>query len=205
MKTIDEAIERLAPEQRSEWNELQLGALDPLDTLDSWSAEHRMAVRTALADYASSQSDAAMVVRKFTAWSSRLGALSACLVAREAARHVPACDSHPLWIIDAAERVARGEGFSDECFPMVSRSSAATRSIWAARDSANCASRSVVAWRSGNNMASEQFALQCVVAAAEAYAENFEDCLSALVFERERLCSSIAESLRTGSLRDWIG
>ncbi len=115
MEAINDAIAKLAPELRSEWSELHPEHRDPADTLGSWRPEHRLAVRTALADYASSQTDARDVVENIGCWSCKIGAALTCVVAREALKHALEGDSRPQLAIDTAERWVRGEATTEEC------------------------------------------------------------------------------------------
>lgn len=132
-KRITAAIAALPECEQSEWDELQLDVSDPLDSLSSWTPEHRTAVRRAIADYAFSQTDAQDVLCEITIWSRRLGAALACTVAREVLHYVPTGEHRPRVAIEAAERWARGEGTAEECRSATAAASNAYATTLAAR------------------------------------------------------------------------
>ena len=107
MNSIAQALAQLPPEQQSEWEELQQGAVDPLDTLTSWTPEHRRAVRVGLSGWVRAQPDPHSMLGVVVYWSRRLGVMLACDDARETLRYVPAGEARPLLAIETAERWAR--------------------------------------------------------------------------------------------------
>lgn len=115
MGIIDAAIAKLSREQRSEWEEVMLIAKDPMDSRSSWTPEHRLAIRMALADHACSQVDAMVVMSGITQWSRRLGVLLSCVVAREALRFVPDPNASTISAIETAERWVHGKAKTEEC------------------------------------------------------------------------------------------
>ncbi len=217
---IDTAIARLDREQQSEWTELQLGARDPLDTLSSWTPEHRATVRMALVNYASWQSNAREVMHSITTWSPRLGVALACVVARELLSHVPVGESRPLRAIETAERWTRWQATAKECKTAYLAAFAASKT---ARVSASVVMRygrsfdaaAAAAGAAASVADSPSVAVAAGIAAECAYyvAEG-ASCLggdestrkqSRISAELRRLCQVIAESLRTGSVGEWIG
>jgi hypothetical protein len=218
--TVTTAIAALPREQQSEWAELQHGAADPIDTLASWTPEHRAALRTALADYALSQTDARDVLRAIATWSRRLGVALACVVARESLRHVPADELRPLRAIETAERWTRGEATAEECRKAADAAYAARRGAYndaasyAADAAAGAAHAAYVAYvyaRATATTASASAARSAAAYAAARGAYARAPAASDATWDRarsaelRRLCGVIAAALRTGAVGEWLG
>ncbi len=195
---VDEAISRLSPKEQYDWDALKNGDSDPIDTLDAWNPEHRLAVRRALAEYAVSRNDAREVLREIISWSPRIGALLACVVAREALRYVPHGEHVQRHAIEASERWARGE-----CTAGVRRTYAHAAYAASTYDSSDAvfatdaAFNAALAPDSPQRAADVAFDVAAAVCSAHCDAD-FGEVLSSL-------CVVIAESLREGSVGEWIG
>lgn len=206
---IATAIALLSSEQQSKWDELQRGAQDPLDTLASWTPEQRAAVRSAVADYAGSQTDARDALNSIAQWSRRLGVALACSVARKTLRYVPHGETRPLRAIETVERWSRGEATNVECRAAYaaafgaythqidgSAAAAARATMYVANAVDNAADAS---------LATRNVADACACAGAWASVGNQRNFNRAHDEELQPLCTVIADALRTGSVGEWIG
>ncbi len=204
-RIVSLCISALPREQQFEWSELQRGAQDPLDTLDAWTPEHRLSVRTALADYASSSTDVRRVLSSITCWSHRMGVALGCVIARRASRHLLEPDWIPRKAIAYSEFWVRGEATAEQC--RVCANSSFPEGPTDARYSAFFVARSVAYAASylDDTLAALAYMNNAAYSAATAAAyetPSFEDGRRE---ELWRLCPVIAESLRTGAVSDWIG
>lgn len=208
---IAAAIAMLSSEQQSKWDELQRGAQDPLDTLASWTPEQRAAVRYAVADYAGSQTDARDALSSITLWSPRLGIALTCAVARMSLRHVPQGETRPLCTIETVERWSRGDATEAECSAAsatafdaytqqgVPSAAAAARAARYAADAVNnIFDAGMAAWGAADACASAG----PWATVGDPFSWNWD---SAFNQELQRLCTVIADALRTGSVGEWIG
>ncbi len=212
MKIIEPAIAKLGSEQVSEWDEIRLLSKDPIDSLKSWTPEHRLAVRLALADYACSQLDAMVVLSGVAQWSRRLGVSLACVVAREALRFVPKNASSAIGAVETAERWVIGKATETECKTMFYMAMSTDLSTVNARFSASYAAYAAYCDYPDTGAANAAYYASAAAADANSGSNQYRGQFNpedpwhkVMVMERVRLCSVISESLRTGSVGEWIG
>ncbi len=223
MQVIIDAIGSLQVEQQSEWNELQLGARDPLDTLDSWTSEHRSAVRFALADYACSVGYASKALASIASWSRRMGVALSCVVAREGLRYITEVELVPRIAIQNAENWVHGLSSAGACRSLssVTYRYANNDSYFAASSTKSLNSLAIAEAGYLIRLCARSVAIDvarahsCHEADAEgessgtygSFTASYQDSpwwADAMLVEDRRLCGVVAESLRTGSVREWI-
>jgi len=213
--TIADAIDALPPEQQTKWARLQRGVRDPFDTISEWTPEIRRAVTHAWADLARSRSDAREVLLTITAWSSQLGVLLTCRVAREALIFVPEDEKRPLQAIETAERWLLGEATVEECklaakkaFDAADFDDSTNRAAFYAAFAASHAAEagaSVIA-ALVTPAATDAIADAAAYAAAARAAATADEDAWKDVHSKElhRLCGVIAEDLFSGHTAQWI-